>query len=587
MILTNHLGYDSGDFKKAVYQGAESDNAAAFSVFDINGTAVYTGNAVKCGTVENWGTGCYWTMDFSDVKVTGKYTIELNTDNGAVKSFPFEIQDFLLTMRTINAVSYYFKAQRATGEVLAENSHATFTGERREHDGWYDLGGGWYDATGDYSIHMSHLSHGAVTNPQQSSLSGYAFFKAEEWLGESENIQYSMIRRRMLDEGFHGADFVMRMRAPSGSFFRSIRRSGALDHVRGTHYINFEYHGSSDQFSAAETADEEIIRDENYEVSMRSGGGLCIATLAAASRHYYPGTAFSREEYLLAAKDAWHYLSENNERYTNDGRWNLLDEYCALLALVELSKATEEYEYMDEARKMAKRIMSRMEDRGENMACMTAQPGRPFYHPSDEGMPVFALLEYAKLERNRELSGEAVRAAEKVLRYVLHITHDTANPFGYARYEYHDNKSVPAETRFFFPHDTAVKPWWQGENARLACWSATARMLSDMTEDRELSAQLREFSCDQLNWVMGMNPFDCCMIDGYGRNNIQYFFGGRYDFINCPGGICNGITAAFDDIRGIKFVTSPREDVSDNWRWAEQWLPHNSWFIMAQCMKKI
>lgn len=80
----------------------------------------------------------------------------------------------------------------------------------------------------------------------------------------------------------------------------------------------------------------------------------------AASRHYYPGTDYTADEYLLAAKDAWHYLYENNEQYTNDGAWNLIDEYCSLLALTELFRASEEYEYLMEAGAMAERIYKRM-----------------------------------------------------------------------------------------------------------------------------------------------------------------------------------------------------------------------------------
>lgn len=583
MILTNHLGYDAKDFKKAVYQGEKEDRAGIFRVIDKHGKTVFSGQAKEYGEVANWKTGYYWTLDFSDVNEKGDYRIELDTAKGVVSSFPFSIHDYLNTMRLINAASYYFKAQRSTGECLAENSHVKFAGGK---EGYCDVHGGWYDATGDYSVHMSHLSHGTVNNPQQSSFSGYAFFKASDYLGESENVEYSMIRRRMLDEGHHGAAFIMRMRAPSGGFYRSVRRSEALDHVRGTHYINFEYRHSSDQFTAAATADKEEIHDENYEVSLRSGGGLCIATLAAASRHYYPGTDFSQEEYILAAKDAWDYLSKNNERYTNDGQWNLMDEYCSLLALVELYRASEEYEYLASAEEMARRIMARMEERGEGMTCLTVQPGRPFYHPSDEGMPVFALLEFAKIEPKKAFAKEIVNAAEKLLRYTLYISNNVVNPFNYPRYEYKDfiEKS---EYRFFFPHDTAVAPWWQGENAKLSSLSAAARMLADMTDDSDLASKLREFACDQLNWILGLNPFDSCMMDGYGRNNIQYFFGGRYDFINCPGGICNGITAAFDDVDGIEFCTEYSEKVNDNWRWAEQWIPHNSWFIIAQTLKKI
>ncbi len=583
ILLTNHLGYDSKGTKRAVYQGSEEDNAGLFEVVDCSKKIVFSGKANFCGEVAGWKTGCYWTLDFEGLEEPGSYYIRLNTATGTVESAVFEIQDNLITMRMINAAGYYFKAQRSSGEWLAADRKLHFLGEK---EGSVDAHGGWYDATGDYGIHISHLSHGSIHNPQQAAFSAYAFFKSVEWLEESDNTQYSMIKRRMLDEGSFGADFIMRMRAPSGSFYRSINRANALQHVRGTRGIGFEYRGSSAQFSEkAATADEEIIRDENYEVSLRSGGGLCIAALAAASRHYYPGRDYTSEEYLLAAKDAWHYLSAENSRYTNDGNWNLLDEYCALLALTELYRASGEYEYLEHAGEMAIKIQNRMESLGTEMAWFTAKEEEPFYHASDEGMPIIALLEYAKIEPDQKAGEAAIKAAEECMRYKLTLTNGVNNPFGYARFV-HRAQDGSRKEKFFFPHDTAVAPWWQGDNARIASLSSAARQMSYVTKDTELAAELTEFADNQLNWIMGMNPFDSCMIEGYGRNNIQYFFNKRYDFMNCPGGICNGITGGLHDEDGIAFIMEPNEEIQDNWRWAEQWLPHISWFICAQALKR-
>lgn len=78
------------------------------------------------------------------------------------------------------------------------------------------------------------------------------------------------------------------------------------------------------------------------------------------------------------------------------------------------------------------------------------------------------------------------------------------------------------------------------------------------------------------------------MLEGYGRHNIDYYFQYKYDFISAPGGIVNGITSGIDDEEGIAFIMSPLDhpDINDNWRWAEQWLPHASWFLYALCLKK-
>ncbi len=243
-LLVNHLGYDASGKKVAVYQGKKEDCPGGFKLHKADGPVVLEGEVKEWGTVAQWKTGYYWTLDFSEWKGSGKFQLHLETKGGTVKSDVFEIRESIITMRLLNAAGYYFKAQRSSGEWLFEDRKLGFAGERQ---GQVDAHGGWYDATGDYGIHLSHLSHGSVHNPQQASFSAYAFFKAAEELEASCNVEYTMIKRRMLDEGTYGVDFLMRMRAPSGSFYRSINRGNALDHVRGNRKIGFEYHGSSSQ----------------------------------------------------------------------------------------------------------------------------------------------------------------------------------------------------------------------------------------------------------------------------------------------------------------------------------------------------
>lgn len=552
MILTNHLGYDANGTKHAVFQGKGDDNLTTFKVLNADGNAVFNGTARKFGSVEGWNTGYYYVMDFTELKTEGQHTVEAETASGVVRSQPFEISDYLITMRTMNAAVYYFKAQRCTGEWNDTDSRITFLGDR---EGSFDARGGWYDASGDYSIHLSHLSHGSYFNPQQTAFCGYALINACERLSKNSNVQYTMIKRRLLDEGTFGADFIMRMRAPSGTFFRSILRSDALEHVRRNRRINFEYRGSSNQFAKADTADSEVIKDENYEVSLRSGGGLCIATLAAASRHYYPGTAFSRDEYIRAAQDAWHYLEKNNTRYTNDGKWNLIDEYCSLIALTELYKATEEYEYLEKATKMAEKIISKVYYSTDGNAYLTVNGERLFYHPSDEGMPVVALLEYAQIEPRKEKSGKAIDIAEKLMCRYLAITNTDNNPFGYAKMTVTQPDGSNREG-YFMPHNTEVAPWWQGENARIESLACAAFTLAQITADNEFAAQLRAFGDNQLNWVLGLNPYDSCMMNGFGRNNIEYFFKGRYDFLACPAVYATALQGLTTTEQALRFIKS-------------------------------
>ena len=384
-VLTNHLGYASKDPKKAVFVAEEGVRAGAFRVMRAaDGEAVFTGETQPHGAVARWNKGNHWTMDFDSVRGEGRYFVEVHTDRGPVRSQVFEIREKLLSMRLINAVGYSFKAQRSSGEWMERDRAIPFSGPR---EGEVDVHGGWYDATGDYGIHLSHLSHSTYHNPQQASFTALMFFRLADLLEASGNEQLSQVKRRMMDEAYFGADFLMRMQAPSGSFFRSIGRGDALGRPGEQRTVGFEYHGSSAQFGAAATAGSETVNDENYEVSLRAGGGMAIAALAAAGRYYYPSMEYCQADYIAVAQTAWAYLSKNNERYTNDGRWNLIDEFCALEALVELYRTTREYDYLRQARTMAGKVLARLKEHN-GAAYLEMDEGKPFHHAADEGLPV-------------------------------------------------------------------------------------------------------------------------------------------------------------------------------------------------------
>jgi hypothetical protein len=136
---------------------------------------------------------------------------------------------------------------------------------------------------------------------------------------------------------------------------------------------------------------------------------------------------------------------------------------------------------------------------------------------------------------------------------------------------------------FFFPHDTETGEWWQGENARLASLACAARLAArQFADDPAFATRLEAYALSSLNWILGLNPFDACMLHGKGRNNPWYLFFGYWEYMNSPGGICNGITAGMHDEHGIDFQLSYAETGGDHdWRWGEQWLPHAAWYLAA------
>jgi len=405
-ILINHIGYERRGTKRAVIMGGEADEVSGFRVVDqSNGQTVYSGSAQRCGTVDKWKDWHFWTADFDALQLEGRYVIECDTTMGVIRSNEFAIENNMLGKQSLSDVIFYFKAQRCSGDFDRADRNIPFAGER---EGRHDLHGGWYDATGDYGKHLSHLSHATYFNPQQGSFTAWVLFKAHELLEESGNRHYYQFKRRLLDEAMYGADYMYRR-------------------------ISFQYKNSSSQFGAAATADVEVISDESYETGFRQGAGFAIAALAAASRHAYPGD-FSREQYLQAARESYEYLAANNAKYLNDGQPNLLDEYCRLAALVELYQASLEPDYLKQAGESAERLIGYLQPSVEWGFYWSAnEEGRPFFHPSDAGLPVVALLNYLQIEKNQSRRAKVMEALLHTMESELKITGEVTNPFGLAR----------------------------------------------------------------------------------------------------------------------------------------------------------
>ncbi|MEI6810022.1 MAG: glycoside hydrolase family 9 protein, partial [bacterium] len=153
------------------------------------------------------------------------------------------------------------------------------------------------------------------------------------------------------------------------------------------------------------------------------------------------------------------------------------------------------------------------------------------------------------------------------------------NPFGYAR-QYVKDVGGSKRAAFFFPHRNETGYWWQGENSRLGSM-ATAALLGSRVAPVDQAAKLRSYARNQINWVLGMNPHDMCMLQGRGRNNpADYEVSGGAP--SPMGGICNGFTSGVEDENDIAFQPEPYGGRGDwSWRWKEQWITQATWFVLA------
>jgi Glycosyl hydrolase family 9/Cellulase N-terminal ig-like domain len=580
-VLTNHVGYELAGPKRAVVQGKAGDTVSNCALKrDGSDETVLALELKLAGPVKKWKDWTFWTTEFDAFQTEGKYYIACTTAHGPVRSYPFMIEPLALEHHTLSDAIYFLKEKRSSGQFDKADRHLPFDGKKK---GTLDAHGGWWDATGDYGKHLSHLSFSTYFNPQQVPLSAYSLMKSYELLDRSGVADYARYKTRLLDEAMFGADYLVRVKAPAGSFYRSIA-TGGVKQVPEERKVagemkSFGIYQSNTQKPSGMV--EQASNDMEYEVSYRSGGGVAIAALAMASRYPVSGE-FASADYLRAAEEAFAYLEQNNLKMVNDGMENIVDDYCALTAATELYKATKKEQYKAAADRRAKSLVARLVADGPFPNYWRADDGtRPFFHASDAGFPVVSLLYYVEIA-DAATKKEVLGAVKKSLQHELAVTGEVNNPFGYGR-QFVQDKSGNRHTTFFFPHNSDAAPWWQGENARLASLAAAARLAQPrFKDDMEFSKQLDAYGANQLNWILGLNPYDSCMMYGVGHNNVDYLFFDSWEFTNAPGGISNGITSGFRDEDDIDFNLTYKQTGADNdWRWQEQWLPHNAWYLLA------
>ncbi|HMC84210.1 MAG TPA: hypothetical protein VKI61_01735, partial [Chitinophagaceae bacterium] len=134
---------------------------------------------------------------------------------------------------------------------------------------------------------------------------------------------------------------------------------------------------------------------------------------------------------------------------------------------------------------------------------------------------------------------------------------------------------------FFIPHENESGWWWQGEDARLGSLAAAmlvgGRLVYPSNNAMGVKPEIAQYSSNLVSWILGSNPYNMCMMWGYGKNNVPYM-AAMYGHGSGRGGISNGISGKIGNGSGIDFKM---EDNGNEWRWSEQWIPHSGWFLQA------
>jgi hypothetical protein len=559
VVHVNQMAYDQMAPKSAVIETASRLPAASrFWIEDAaTGAATFDGPLPEAQECAEWFPGrWFYRVEFSSFQQPGRFRLRVDARGQPYRSFDFQIGPNALAGQAVPAIVGFYQHQRAdTAAELEADRHLILYGSTNT----VDLRGGWCDASGDVSKYFSHLAYANFMSPQQTPLVVWSLVKAVDTapgLVDSLNLNTSL-----RSEALYGADYLRRSLSSGGYFYMTV----------------FSYFNKDPRARRVVGLLADSKTTSDYQCAYREGGGLAIAALARISRWHQDGS-FSSRQYLEGAERAFAHLQTNNLKYDDDGKENIIDDYCALMAAAELWIATDKGVYRAAARKRAQNLEARMTPAGYFLA---NDANRPFWHASDAGLPIIALARYLDQEMDPGLRGAALTTIRQALDYNLRATREVSNPFGYARQTFLFRGSV--RDGFFIPHENESGWWWQGENARLASLATAAivggRLVYPGPGAFGIKPELAVFAADQISWILGGNPYDLCFMYQFGKRNVPHM-SSNFGHGSGKGGISNGITGQDGraDGSGIDFKMRAN---GNEWRWTEQWIPHSAWFLQA------
>ena len=599
----NQAGYDWDKPITIVVKSDQDLEGAEWTLWyapreDMTGASVATGKVSKGENPDNWtSNGKFYVIDISgkipatpsgengeNRPMSGNYHVEI-TKGSPSASDVFYVGQNTLAEKTLGMVMNYFYNDRASADAIQQEDQKlpVYGSSGVTHD----ARGGWYDASGDASKYFSHLSYANYLNPQQIPLTVWSLAFAAEHIPNL--LKSTSTKATASEEAAYGADFLVRMLDDQGFFYMTV-----FDNWGTKSRKLCAFSGPNGDLSA------------NYQTAFREGGGMAIAALARISKLGAKGD-YTSEQYLAAAQKAYTHLKSKQSiggdcAYCDDGKENIIDDYTALLAATELFFATNgKSEYMNDMEKRAANLAERISKDGYFWSDNAKT--RPFWHASDAGLPLIALIRFLEAEMRIEREpcpanadcaldqaeiaiSNAYEAVTKHLDWLISITNKVENPFGYARQTYKTGGSI--KDGFFIPHDNESNYWWQGEDARIASLAAAATYAIRALNYSNSNAA-DKYATDQLDWILGKNPYSTCMMYGIGKKNPAKYSGQSNYATTLQGGIANGITGKNNDGSGIAWDDDgvsavgfdPLKEAWNNWRWIEQWIPHSTWYLNA------
>jgi hypothetical protein len=529
-VLVNQVGYELAGPKSAVIATnfvPAGKTAARIEILDGQNRTVYTTNTSSPERIQgqdqaDWGW-YFWRADFSAFSRRGDYRVKASIGKPYGVSFPFTIDKDVLFAKTAPLDVDFFFVQRCGFEVPGWHK-ACHMDDARVQGTPRELTGGWHSA-GDYNKLAWEYGDGAVTYAL-----ALAAKSAPALLDKFDRNRDGVADVR--DEAEWGAKFLAKIQIPeTGGLLGNIEQGP-------TRQAFFKWVPPEMQTDGVPgTADDPVVGTNQGNTPLAVAGWTLVSGMVESRE--------LKQEYLDRAVKLLRFF----EKRPNTGA----DPHL-LIGTIELYKATRRAEFLAGARTRVRTIL-----KPEGLL-------RGGYSNSGD-IPSAALGMFALSFPDDPLSAIIKQRLRRQLDYLVA---EPRNPFGITR------QKTGKDGYFFEP--TSVL----GHNFIFSSRAWGAMTIYRLTGDRRAWA----YAADQMDWILGKNPYNLCMMEGIGVVNPPRYHH-RYNSIPgrergaVPGAIPNGFVRDMGGFDRPGFDMSRKGRQYPSYRTSEPWLVHNILHLLS------
>lgn len=535
-VLVNHIGFTPQAAKFCLLRGTEE---AQFEILDTGGKSVSSGMLKPAGG----DFPGYLVGEFTSFDRPGTYRVRC----GGRLSEPFRIAPDIY-QDALNLAVKYFSIQRCGPSKTGYNAPCHLDDGRRTDNGQHqDVTGGWHDA-GDLRRWVTATIYGMI------GLSKVA-----------ETLPSTFKADAILDELRWGNRYFLAMQEPTGY---------VMNYCGG----DVERHGDDNRWTdnISGNADDRRIVVRPVEPTAQFCFVMAQAAVVRLSRTSDPDYARRCEQ---AARKCLAWCVEEKVART------ATDLGAGAAACVEMYRTFREPRFAELAAEFARQLadlqVTQYPDKETTIrgfyrtSKKDQQPLRDIYRGP---WPLLGLCSLAE-EFPEHVDARQWRTGIEMYCQEYLAAMAVRNAFGIVPYSLY-TKDAPGGRRvgsygyrWFMECDPT---YWVGINSNVASAGVGLVRAARLLRQPAWAALAQR----QLDWILGVNPFNASTMEGAGRNQPKPFITSEFKPVTptIPGAVMNGIGGTVDDVPQL---------LPGHWQTCEYWTPMTCYtmWLMAELQR--